>query len=82
MLEHGADKYLKSKTNNLNSIELSVNHCEAAKVKKLLQETKQIYFHPVLKQNGKQRRDANGIILDDTKVKVGCCSLFYFCRGK
>lgn len=82
LMEHGADKNMKSKTNNLNSIEMATNHCASSKVKKLLQETKQTYFHPVLKQNGKGRRDANGIILDDSKVKVGCCSMFYFCRGR
>ena len=33
LLEHGADKSLRSKTNNMTALELSNNHCEAPKVK-------------------------------------------------
>lgn len=40
LLEHGADKYLKSKTNGMNAIELAENHCAKDNVKRLLSSTK------------------------------------------
>ena len=86
LLEHGADRAMRSKTNSMTALELAQNHCASPQVKQLLLETIQIFFHPKIDKGGKNgskvRRDAGSIILDDTKVKVGCCgSLFYFCKG-
>jgi len=36
LIEHGADKNLKSKTNGMSAIDLANNHCAAAQVKKIL----------------------------------------------
>ena len=33
LLQHGADKTLKCKTNNLNCLELANNHCSSVQVK-------------------------------------------------
>lgn len=80
LLENGADRTLKAKTNSMTSEELANNHCSKETVKELLRTVKQTKFHQQASK-GKRREGAGSIILDDTKVKVGCCSLFYFCRG-
>lgn len=81
LIEHGADKGLKCRTNQLSAVELANNHCASQKIKELMTRTRQVHFHPKPKIDSKGRRDANSIILDDTKVKVGCCSIFSFCRS-
>lgn len=95
LCEHGADKTLLSKPKapnitspGLTAYEMSAYHCASAKVKQILNETKQIFFHTKIeKQNitgASGRRDgpqAGSILLDDSKIKVGCCSLLYFCKS-
>lgn len=54
LLEHGADKSLKAKTNSMTALELANNHCASVEIKQLLNETKQVFFHPKIeKKNGK-----------------------------
>lgn len=50
LCEHGADRALKSKPTNsshggLTAYEMASYHCAASKVKQILEETKQIFFH-------------------------------------
>lgn len=45
LLEHGADKNLKAKTNGLTALELANNHCSSDLVKELLNTTKKIFTH-------------------------------------
>ncbi len=86
LIEHGADTTLKSKTRGKSALELCEAHCAKDKVKGILKEAQQLYYHPKLSKEGPQKgrlREHNGIEIDDTKVKVGCCgSFFYFCKGK
>lgn len=88
LCEHGADKTLRSRSpstvEGLTAYDMATYHCSSAHVKQILTNTKQIFFHPKLeKKTGgssgvpNARREAN-IVLDDSNVKVGCCSLFYF----
>ena len=42
---------------------------------------KQLKFHQSVGK-GKRREGLDSIIMEDTGVKVGCCSMFYFCRSK
>ena len=39
LVEHGADKTLKSKTNGMSAYDLANNHCASAEVKRILNET-------------------------------------------
>jgi hypothetical protein len=50
LCEHGVDKSLRSKPTNtsqggLIAHEMASYHCAASKVKQILEETKQIFFH-------------------------------------
>ena len=87
LVEHGADKGLRSKApsfaEGLTAYELSAVHCASAQVKQILTVTKQVYKHPKLGKRGSTRREAltsASILLDDSKVKVGCCSMLQYCK--
>ena len=45
LLEHGADRSLKAKTNGLTSQELAKNHCASEQVLDLLQSVNQVKFY-------------------------------------
>ena len=62
---------------------MAKSHCAADQVLYVLKNTKQLYFHPKVSSNGGTRRNpsSSDLILDDSKIKVGCCSMFYFCGG-
>ena len=75
LLKHGANRDLKSENKmNKTAIEMSNNHCVKDQVLHLLQETKLLYIH---KQAPSHKHD---LILDDSKVSVGCCSMFSLCK--
>ncbi len=44
LLEHGADRHIKSK-DGLSAWDLSDYHCAGHKIKELLARTKQVFFH-------------------------------------
>lgn len=82
LLQHGADPYLKCEVTGKMSFELANSHCESDQVKRILLDTNQVYFHPVIEDEKRRKKEElmRDPIVDTSSISVGCCSIFGFCR--
>ena len=81
LLEHGADREIPCKNHNKSAYQLAENHLACEEIRDLLDNVKQLYFHPNMKpitQTQDSQGKRKGTILDDSKISCGCCSLLSF----